>query len=99
MSDILDPLPREEVIKAVERRCPSRIPLIMAKWWGEGLWDQYGERLKHFDRYPHDAAMVMFSPLDVLKMGLSWLGEAADVKKGHDAGGPLWDWAHLDEFI
>ena len=99
MDKLFDPLPREEVIKAVERRRPRRLPLIMAKWWGEGLWEQYGERLKHFDRDPHHVAMVMFNPLDVAKMGLSWLGQAADAKMGHDAGGPLWDWAHLDEFI
>ena len=37
-----EPLSREEVIKAVERKQPSRIPLIHAKWWGEGLSDQYG---------------------------------------------------------
>jgi hypothetical protein len=99
MAHILEPLPREEVVKAVERRRPRRIPLIMAKWWGEGLWEQYGERLKHFDRYPHDAAMAMFNPIDVAKMSLSWLGENAGVKRGHDAGGPLWDWGRLDEFI
>ena len=38
------PLPREEVVKALERRGPSRIPLIRAKWWGEGLEEQYGAR-------------------------------------------------------
>jgi hypothetical protein len=37
MAHILEPLPREEVIKAVERRGPRRIPLIMAKWWGDDL--------------------------------------------------------------
>ena len=39
------PLPRQEVIKAVERKRPSRVPLVRAKWWGEGLYEQYGERL------------------------------------------------------
>jgi hypothetical protein len=23
----------------------------MAKWWGEGLEEQYGDRLNQFDRY------------------------------------------------
>ncbi len=31
------PLTREDVIRAVERNDPSRIPLVRAKWWGEGL--------------------------------------------------------------
>jgi len=31
------PLPRAEVIKAVERQHPARVPLIRARWWGEGL--------------------------------------------------------------
>jgi len=37
MADVFEPLPREEVVKAVERRRPRRIPLIMAKWWGEDM--------------------------------------------------------------
>ena len=26
------PLPKDEVLKALERRRPARIPLVMAKW-------------------------------------------------------------------
>jgi len=100
MSDPFEPLPRDEVVKAVERRRPRRIPLVMAKWWGEGLGDQYGDRLREFDRYPHDAAMVMFNPLDVNAMGLSWYGPEARESRAHDAGdGVLADWADLDEFV
>ena len=91
------PLPREEVIKAIERRGPSRIPLVMAKWWGEGLGDQYGERLREFDRYPQDTAMFMMSPLDVGNMGLSW--EWGGGGGGHDARCVIDDWAKLDEFL
>jgi hypothetical protein len=49
-AQVMQPPDREEVIKAVERKRPSRIPLVRAKWWGEGLWDQYGERLRESDR-------------------------------------------------
>ena len=42
---LMEPLPKEEVVKAIERRRPCRIPLILAKWWGEGLGEQYGARL------------------------------------------------------
>jgi hypothetical protein len=50
-----EPLPCEEMINAVERQRPSRIPLVQAKWWGEGLSAQYGARLDEFDRIPDDA--------------------------------------------
>jgi uroporphyrinogen decarboxylase len=90
------PLPRGEVIKALERGCPSRIPLVRAKWWGEGLREQYGERLDAFERYPEDTAMIWVEPLDVSKMGLSW--EIA-TEGAHDARVVLDDWAKLDEFI
>ena len=91
-----EPLPREEVIKAVERRKPARIPLVMAKWWGEGLHEQYGERLNEFDKYPHDVVHVMINPWDIGEMGLSWQIESS---AAHDASCVIPDWKHLDEFI
>jgi uroporphyrinogen decarboxylase len=90
------PLPREEVIKAVERRNPCRIPLVRAKWWGEGLTDQYGERLHQFDRFPEDTETIWLNPLDIGRMKLSW-----KIKGGaaHDSRCVIDDWAQLDEFI
>lgn len=96
MQDIFAPLPKEEVIRAVERRSPARIPLVMAKWWGEGLSRQYGEALGRFRRFPDDVCMIWHNPVDVQKMQLSWYAVGA---KAHDAGGILPDWKHLDEFI
>jgi uroporphyrinogen decarboxylase len=90
------PLPRAEVVKALERNGPSRIPLVRAKWWGEGLREQYGHRLDAFDRYPEDAAMIWIEPLDVSSMGLSW---EVSVKGAHDARSVIYDWQQLDEFI
>jgi hypothetical protein len=69
---LFHPLPREQVIKALERGEPVRIPLVNAKWWGEGLFEQYGERLFEFDRYPEDATVLLIEPLDVDSMLLSW---------------------------
>ena len=89
-------LPKEEVIKAVERKRPSRIPLIHAKWWGEGLLEQYGQRLKELDRYAHDYEMLWANMLDVKKMNLSWKIKAGG---GHDSNVVIDDWAKLDEFI
>ena len=49
MSDeVFEPLAKEEIVKAVERRCPSRVPMVISKWWGEGLGEQYGDRLTDF---------------------------------------------------
>ena len=90
------PLPRQQVINAVERRHPSRIPLVRAKWWGEGLHEQYGERLHEFDRYPDDVANLLIEPLDANAMGLSW--EIA-AEGAHDSQSVVDDWSKLDEFI
>ncbi|MFW6163434.1 MAG: uroporphyrinogen decarboxylase family protein [Planctomycetota bacterium] len=95
----VEPLPKDEVVKAIERRDPRRIPLVMAKWWGEGLDDQYGERLRELDRYPHDVVMAMKGPVDFNALDLSWRREDEAEKRGHDSGGVLPDWEHLDELI
>jgi len=58
MKVIAEPLPREEVVRAIERRRPCRIPLVMAKWWGEGLVEQYGAQLDRFAAVPDDVAML-----------------------------------------
>ena len=52
LDDLYQPLPREEVIKAIDRQRPVRIPLVQARWWGEGLEEQYGKRLEELERYP-----------------------------------------------
>lgn len=94
---IWQPLSRDEVIRAIERRHPPRIPLVMAKWWGEGLEDQYGDRLKQFDCYPEDVVFVWLHEfIEYDKMGLSW-----DIPKSgaHDARAIVDDWSKLDEFI
>jgi len=90
------PLSRADVVKAVKRQRPPRIPMIRAKWWGEGLEEQYGERLRQFDRYPDDCGQLWVNPLNIAEMGLSW-----QVKGGaaHDSAVVLDDWGKLDEFI
>jgi hypothetical protein len=42
---IREPLSREDVVKAIERKGGSRIPLVFHKWWGNGLVDKYGAKL------------------------------------------------------
>ena len=92
-----EPMPREEVVKAVERKNPCRIPLFMAKWWGEGLGEQYGDRLQEFDRFPSDVAVIGIPKFDVNAMGLSW--DITPSGGGHDSNCVIDDWAKLDEFI
>lgn len=90
------PLPRQEVIKAVERKSPTRIPLIQTRWWGEGFADRHGRELDRFHRYPEDAAFLWIEPIDYAAMGLSW---DIHTQGAHDARWILDDWSNLDEFI
>ena len=93
----ITPLSREEVVKAVERKNPARIPMVRCKWWGEGLDEQYGDRLAEFAKYPEDVAWAfMPNPVDPWKMKLSWKWDGAG---GHDSRVVIDDWAKLDEFI
>jgi uroporphyrinogen decarboxylase len=96
MDDIFAPLPRLEVIKAIERRNPCRIPLVMAKWWGEGFESLHGAALKPFEKYPEDAAMMLIEPFDYANMGLPW---EIDQAGAYDRRCVLDDWAKLDDFI
>jgi uroporphyrinogen-III decarboxylase len=69
----------------------------MTKWWGEGLEEQYGDRLNQFDRYPDDVLHLWLHELiEYENMGLSW-----DLPEGgaHDSMAVVDDWAKLDEFI
>lgn len=92
-------LPRAEVINAVERRNPSRVPLIQAKWWGEGLQEQYGARLREFDRIPDDVAFLLIeSPISAQKMTLPWTWPPEGTG-AYDAACVIDDWAKLDDFI
>jgi hypothetical protein len=100
-NSLWEPLPRAEVLKALKRQGPSRIPLVQAKWWGEGFVETHGDALRQFDRYPEDAVIVWVPVLTgialmVDRMNLSWevaLGGA------HDASCFVDDWGKLDEFI
>ena len=89
-------LPKAEVIAALDRTGPARIPLVRTKWWGEGLEERYGEELDQFDGYPEDAMVLFLDPVQPQQMGLSW----KIVEEGaHDARAVVDDWAKLDEFI
>lgn len=93
-----EPLERQEVIKAVERKGPRRVPVSMAKWWGEGLAEQYGKRLEEFDKYPDDCVRVWvpMPGINPTPNGYHWdLGEKhlRTGQRGHDGGAATgWEW-------
>jgi uroporphyrinogen decarboxylase len=96
MNDIFAPLPRIEVVNAVERRNPCRIPLVMAKWWGEGFEDLHGAALDQFDKYPEDVVMALIEPFDYQRMSLPW---EVNLTGAYDTRCVLDDWSKLDDFI
>jgi hypothetical protein len=97
MKKIWEPLSRGQVINAVERKKPERIPLVQAKWWGEGLEKQYGDLLRKFDRIPEDIVFGWIDPIVYDDMGLSWKIDSTE--GAHDSRAIVDDWAKLDEFI
>jgi uroporphyrinogen decarboxylase len=96
MTATFEPLSRLEVIKAVERRYPRRIPLVLAKFWGEGFEMYHGEALSRFDRFPEDVVMAMIDPIRFEEMDFPW---TINQSGPHDARYVLEDWGKLDEFI
>ena len=90
------PLSRDKVIRAVERRSPERIPIILGKFWGEGFPEAAGTRLAEFNVYPDDAAFLWIQPLDPYNMNLGWELSTDGAK---DSLVILDDWSKLDEFI
>ena len=89
------PLQKGEVRKAVRRECPSRIPMVEATWWGEGLVRQYGAALNEVEQFS-DVEFMGISPINYNEMGLSW---KLPENTSHDAAAVLDDWSKLDEFI
>ena len=96
-------LTRDEVRAAIRFAHPPRPPRAFTKWWGEGLPEQYGDRLSRFDEYEEDVVVVhfpcpSFTPTDD---GFYWrLPPAQNGRKvGHDANAALPDWADLPALL
>lgn len=106
---VREPLSREEVIKAIERKGGKNIPLVFHKWWGIGLEEKYGSKLSEMaSNYPDDIFAVFYtdpgedkSPLPNPSYRWGYKGDYSDVPK-HSIGELyelLPDWSELDLFL
>ena len=106
---IREPLTREDVINAIERKGGSKIPLVMHKWWGSGLKDKYGSALDEMaKKYPDDIFTAWYNTPGSVTSSTNnpsyrW-GFNSDYNDAerHSIGKfavLLPDWTKLDEFI
>ncbi len=81
---IREPLDREEVINSIERKGCNRIPLVMHKWWGEGLLEKYGKKLQEMaEDFPEDVVV-------------GWYQRPGDHKSSNN--NPEYRWGYRDEY-
>lgn len=106
---IREPLPRQEVIKAIERKGCSRVPLLFHKWWGQGLYEKYGKKLDELnEKYPDDIFTAWHlepgydvSPNENKSYRLGYKDDYSN-SETHSIGRSivlLPDWSELDEFL
>ena len=96
-------LNRNQVKAAIHFQNPPRPPRAFTKWWGEGLWEQHGEKLHQFDRYEEDVVVVGFpcpwgSPRED---GFYWRLPHLEPGKfsGYDSNAALPDWKFLPDLL
>ena len=57
------PYTKQQVIDVIEGRDTRRVPLVFHKWWGMGLEEKYGERLKVMaEKFPEDLLTCFYTP-------------------------------------
>ena len=58
---VREPLTKEEVVTAIERKGGNKIPLVLHKWWGNGLKEKYGPYLTEIEtKYPDDIFHIFY---------------------------------------
>ena len=50
---------KDEVRAAIRFGNPPRPPRAFTKWWGEGLWEQYGNALSRFQRFQRNGDHIL----------------------------------------
>lgn len=106
------PLPAAEVIKAIEHKSPSRVPMMLHFWTNADRFEGRAPAVRQImDEYPSDvfvANAVMPAiwdsanrPADVPKYSWMHLVEppAPAVTRGHDANVAIEDWSQLDGIL
>ncbi|UCH36086.1 MAG: methylcobamide--CoM methyltransferase [Armatimonadota bacterium] len=105
---MVEPLSKEQVRRAVERRNPAAVPLMLHKWWNDETAKKYGDDLKELAaRYPDDVLSAPYrAPGDgeMLRKYPEYRWEyrdapAEDQPRAHDARHVIADWSDLDEFL
>jgi hypothetical protein len=105
-------LPKEEVIKAVERRGPRRVPMTLHLWNGPSAFGDRAVAVQELQaEYPQDACFIgprmpayWDDPADTAYLpGYSWMGCTApagwSTSTGHDAKVAIRDWRQLDSIL
>jgi uroporphyrinogen decarboxylase len=113
MTTIRSPLPSAEVVKAIERRGPCRVPMLIAQYWNPA--DAFGERAPEViaiqQEYPQDGYFVRVRrPLiwedprePTWSPGYTWMhappppGEPVRAQK--DSSLAITDWSMLDYIL
>ena len=107
-----EPLPREEVVKAIEHRRPQRVPMMIHHWNGAQAFGEREGLVRAIQaEYPQDFLMVyprMPRYWDDLAdsghiPGYSWMPTPppppSDQVRAHDASVAIRDWSQLDDIL
>ena len=96
-------LTKDEVRAAIRFGNPPRPPRAFTKWWGAGLWEQYGDQLSRFDKYEEDVVVVPFPTPAFSKQenGFYWRLPEIDRSRmtGYDSNAYLPDWKDLPALL
>jgi uroporphyrinogen decarboxylase len=104
-----EPLSKEEVVNAIERKGGTKIPLLMHKWWGMGLEEKLGLNLENMAKqYPEDIFCAWYqepgyadSPNSNKSYRLGYK-DTYNSEEKHSIGESvvlLPDWSELDKFL
>lgn len=76
----MEPMDREDVRKAVERRGPSRVPTHMLRWYNSGTLDKHGDELHRIgEPYPNDIVVGGYPQPDWKSLATGDLDESGGI--------------------
>ena len=104
-------LPRDEVVKAIEHRGPSRVPMMIHMWNGAGAFAEREQQVREIQaEYPQDFFLIIprmpahwdDPAAEGCIPGYSWLNVPPPQSSGvhgHDANVAIADWSQLDGIL